>query len=68
MHLPCGRLTADRHLCCTRKHHWWNTYWVKMSFGWELRYLFCHQTIVITNYKMTFKNYIFKNELFNWED
>ena len=68
MRLPCGRTYKDSYLYCNRKHHWWNTYWIKTPFGWELRCLFCHHTIALIGGKMTFRNYIFKNELFKWED
>ena len=23
--IPCGRTEADKHLCCKRKHKWYNT-------------------------------------------
>lgn len=60
MRFPCGRLITDSHLCCARKHHWWNTYWIRSEGGWwELRCLFCHRTIKNCT-TMTFKKYIFK--------
>lgn len=63
MKLPCGRTTRNRYLSCTRKHHWWNTYWVRSNGGWwELRCLFCHHTVMIGEDKMTFIKYIFKTE------
>lgn len=63
MKLPCGRTTRNRYLCCTRKHHWWNTYWVHNKNGWwELRCLFCHHTVMMGEDNMTFIKYIFKTE------
>ena len=64
MKLPCGRTNKNSYLCCTRKHHWWNTYWIRSEGGWwELRCLFCHHTIMMGETKMTFIKYIFKTGL-----
>ena len=64
MKLPCGRTNKNSYLCCTRKHHWWNTYWIRSEGGWwELRCLFCHHTIMMGENKMTFIKYIFKTGL-----
>lgn len=68
MKLPCGRTPKDSYLCCNRRHHWWNTYWMRTPIGWELRCLFCYHTIVIWNKEMDIVNYIFKNKTLNWED
>ena len=69
MRLPCGRLITDSHLCCTRKHHWWNTYWIRSEGGWwELRCLFCHHVIMMGSTNMTLMEYIFKRKIYTWED
>lgn len=47
MKIPCGRTQKNKYLCCTRKHCWYNTYWVvrklgKQKFCWVRKCLFCH--------------------------
>lgn len=54
--IPCGRTKENKHLCCTRTHKWYNSYWViirlgrpdvalenkrKAVYAWERRCLFC---------------------------
>ena len=69
MRFPCGRQITDNYLCCTRKHRWWNTYWIHSEGGWwELRCLFCHHTIMIGSINMTLVEYIFKRKTYAWED
>ena len=63
MKMPCGRTTKVRELYCRRKHHCWNTYWIKYHWGaWVLRCLFCHDVLYVRPEKMTLKEYIFKTQ------
>lgn len=58
--IPCGRTEENKYLCCTRKHKWYNSYWViirlrrpdvalenekKSVYAWEKRCLFCGHRI-----------------------
>lgn len=47
--MPCGRTEKDKHLCCKRRHKWYNTYWILRKFGrhwgWEKYCLFCRNMV-----------------------
>lgn len=48
----CGRTKEDGHLCCRRKHHWWNTKKVKKQFGfYDIHCRVCGHIILMTNCK-----------------
>lgn len=58
--IPCGRTEETKHMCCTRAHKWYNSYWIivrlkrprvvleddnKRIYAWEKRCLFCGHVI-----------------------
>ena len=58
--IPCGRTEETKHMCCTRVHKWYNSYWViirlgrpdvalenkrKVVYAWERRCLFCGRRV-----------------------
>lgn len=65
MKIPCGNDIKIKCPYCKRKHHWWNTYWIKSEAGhWELRCLICHDTIIVADKHITFKQWLFKKLTF----